>query len=200
MPRPLRQFEAGIYHVASHGSDTRHLFISDDDRTDFLERLSFTFWACGLELLSYVLMGNHYHVLVQIPDARLSQALQRLHTEYSRHHNRVHRRGAHLFRAHCLARRITDDRQLLVAYRYLARNPVEANLVLDPLDWPWSSARAHAGLEPPSVSLNHGPLRAALDDSPRWQQLYPELIRARPPRLEGEIERGGTYGSPLGLT
>src|SRR5947208_5497571 len=56
-------------------------------------------------------MGNHYHTLLRIPDARLSQALQRLHTEYSRHHNRRHRRSAHLFRAHAMTREITSDAQ-----------------------------------------------------------------------------------------
>jgi putative transposase len=187
VPRAPRRFEAGIYHVASHGSDRRYLFLGDEDRADFLERLASTFWQRELELLCYVLLGNHYHALVRIPDARLSEALQRLHTEYSRHHNRVHGRSAHLFRAHCLARRVENDSQLLAAYRYLALNPVAASLVLDPLDWPWSSARAHAGVQPATIPLEHTPLRAALDDSPRWQQRYRELIQ--PPTDESPPRR-----------
>jgi putative transposase len=177
MPRPLRCFEAGIYHVGSHGSDTRRLFLGDSDRSDFVERLGFTFWQRGIELLAYVLLGNHYHTLVRIPDARLSEGLQRLHTEYSRQHNRRHGHSAHLFRAHCFARRIRDDDQLLTAYRYLALNPVAAGLVLDPLDWPWSSAAAHAGVRPAPVPLQQEPLRSALGDGPRWQERYRELIR-----------------------
>jgi REP element-mobilizing transposase RayT len=178
MARSLRNFEAGIYHVAAHGSDTRSLFRCDSDRTDFLERLGDTLWQRGIELLAYVMMGNHYHSLVSIPDARLSEALQRLHTEYSRQHNRTHRRSAHLFRAHCLTRRIKDDDHLLATYRYLARNPVAAGLVDDPLDWPWSSARVHAGIEPAPIPLNSDPLRAALGDSPHWRERYRELIQA----------------------
>ena len=200
MGRALRQFAAGIYHLASHGSDRRHLFVDERDRTDFLERLSSTFWQRDIDVLAYVLLGNHYHALVQIPDARLSEALQRLHTEYSRHHNRRQKRSAHLFRAHCLARRIHDDADLLGAYCYLARNPVAASLTHDPLEWPWASTRAHAGLESPAIPLAHAPLQAALDHNPNWRQRYVALIQAdepRPsPRLEGEIERGGTYGSP----
>jgi hypothetical protein len=99
-------------------------------------------------------------------------------------------------RAHCLARRVNDDTDLLGLYRYLAHNPVAAGLVTDPLDWPWASTRAHAGLEPGAIPLDHGPLQAALSHSPDWQQRYLELVRDIPPRLEGEIERGGTYGSP----
>jgi putative transposase len=141
--RPLRAFEAGIYHLAAHGSDARALFVVDDDRRDFLERLAFAVLAVGLDLLAYTLMGNHYHVLVRTPDARVSLALQRLHTGYSRRHNRIRGRSAHLFRAHCFAKAVGTDEQLLNAYRYLALNPVEAGLVLHPLDWPWSSARVH---------------------------------------------------------
>ena len=80
-----------------------------------------------LELLSYVLLGNQYHTLVRIHDARVSRAVQLLHTEYSRHHNR---------------RQIESDEDLVAAYRYLARNPVEANLVSDPLDWRWEAPAA----------------------------------------------------------
>ena len=176
MPRPPRQHAKGIYHVAAHGSDQRHLFLDDRDRIDFIEQLGLTWWQLGVELLAYTLMGNHYHAIARIPDARLSEALQRLHTNYSRHHNRIHGRKAHLFRAHCLTTRILDDAHLLTVYRYIARNPVRAGLVLDPLDWPWSSARAHAGLEEPRIPLQQDPLRDALGGGRDWRQRYVELI------------------------
>ena len=117
-------------------------------------------------------MGSHYHTLVRIPDARLSAALQRLHTEYSRWHNRRHGRSAHLFRAHAMTREIGDDAQLVAACRYLALNPVDAGLVADPLDWPWSSARAHAGLEQPRIPLAESDLRAAFGDGDDWRNRY----------------------------
>ena len=196
MGRPRREFDAGIYHLAAHGSDRRHLYADDEDRRDFLERLSCALWPRGIELLAYVLLGTHYHALVQIPDATLSQALQRLHSGYSRHYNRRHGRRAHLFRAHCLARRIDDDEQLLTVYRYLAHNPVLAGLVAHPLDWPWSSAPIHAGLQPAPIPITHEPLKAALDDHRTWRHRYLELITPDRPWLEGEIEKGGTDGSP----
>lgn len=176
MGRRPREFADGIYHLGSHGSDIRYLFLCDADRADFLDRLSSTFWTRAIDVLSYALLGNHYHALVSIPDARLSEALQRLHTEYSRHHNRRHGRRAHLFRAHCFARRINDDDDLLGAYRYLARNPVEAALAQSPLEWPWASTRAHAGLEPPQIPLDERPLRDALGNTPTWRRRYADLI------------------------
>jgi putative transposase len=170
--RPLRSLYAGIYHLAARGSDERYLFVSDRDREDFLELLAATWERFELALLSYVLMGSHYHALARIPDARLSQALQRLHTGYSRWHNRRHGRSAHLFRAHAMTREIGSDTQLVAACRYLALNPVEAGLVEDPLDWPWSSARAHAGLERPRIPLAETDLEAAFGGTGDWREGY----------------------------
>jgi putative transposase len=186
MGRRARDFEAGIYHLGSHGSDTRYLYLCDEDRVEFLERMSSTFWTREIDLLAYALLGNHYHALVRITDARLSEALQRLHTEYSRHHNRRHGRRAHLFRAHCFARPINDDDDMLGVYRYIARNPVDAGLVTNPLEWPWASTRAHAGLERAPVPLDERPLQAALDHTPDWRIRYAQLVLTPHQRAEND--------------
>lgn len=177
VPRRPRLLVAGIHHLTARGSDTRFLFLGDADRQDFLDRLALACERFELALLSYVLLGNHYHALLRIPDARLSSALQRLHTEYSRHHNRRHGRSAHLFRAHPYTGEIESDRQLLAACRYLARNPLESGLVDDPFDWPWSSARAHAGLEPPRIPLAEEDLRAAFGGDDQWRRRYREQVQ-----------------------
>ena len=178
MARRPRLLVAGIYHLTAHGSDNRYLFLGREDREDFLARLTATCERFELALLSYVLMGSHYHALVRIPDARLSEALQRLHTEYSRAQNRRHGRSAHLFRAHPGTREITSDEQLIAACRYLARNPVEAGLVAEALDWPGSSAPAHAGLERPRIPLAESDLRAAFGGRDDWRREYVAQIRA----------------------
>jgi putative transposase len=188
--RPPRLLVAGIHHLTTHGSDKRFLFLSDEDREDFLERLALICERFELALLSYVLLGNHYHALLRIPDARLSRALQRLHTEYSRHHNRRQRRSAHLFRAHPYTGEIGSDEQLIAACRYFARNPVEAGLADDPLDWPWSSARAHAGLERPRVPLAEEDLRSAFGADDHWRRRYREQIRQKEESRRPDSNRG----------
>jgi putative transposase len=174
--RVPRAFVDGIFHLAAHASDLRHLFIGDRDRQDFLKRIAIACERFELGLLSYTLMGNHYHVILRVPDARVSRALQWLHTAYSRDHNRRYGRRAHLFRAHALARMIESDEDLVGTARYLARNPVEAGLVRDPLAWPWSSARTHAGLERPRIPLAEEPLEAAFG-GPAWRENYLMHIR-----------------------
>ena len=176
MARALRAFQAGIYHVGSHGSDERYLFRSDGEREVFLDGLGRVLESFQLGLVSYTLMSNHYHLLLRIPDARVSKAMQRLHSWYSRLHNKLNGRSAHLFRAHFFAREIESDEDLLWTARYVARNPVLAGLVSDPFAWLWSSAAATAGLAEPVLALDLAPLRTALGETPNWQQRYRKFI------------------------
>ena len=80
MPRPPRSFTEGLYHLASRASDTRQLFMDDDDRRIFLKRLASTLERFKLALVAYTLMTNHYHLVLFTPDDRVSTALQQLHT------------------------------------------------------------------------------------------------------------------------
>ena len=201
MGRPPRSYSDGIYHVAGHGSDERHLFLDDADRRMFLEHLDLTFTTLGLDVISYVLLTNHYHTLVATPDRRIETGLQRLHGGYSLHHNKRHGRTAHLFKAHCLARRITDNDDLIWTARYIARNPVEAGLVLDPLDWPWRSAPAHAGLDRPAIRLTEQQLRDAFGDRPDWRRRYRDHVRndEDPPKRAFAVAGAGFEPATSGL-
>ncbi len=173
----------GTYHVISHASDTRSLFLSGDDRTRFLDRLARILERFDLRLVEYALLGNHYHMVLGTPGGRISSAMQQLHTWYSRTHNRRHGASAHLFLAHPFARELKSDEDLLVACRYVAHNPVAAGLSRDPFSWPWSSAAANAGITASAIPLDEGPLRAALGDTDDWQRRYRRFIEA------GEDER-----------
>jgi REP element-mobilizing transposase RayT len=183
MPRPPRQFvPGGIYHIAAHGSDRRSLFLFDSDRTAFLNRLARVVERHELNCVAYCLMGTHYHLIVQVPDDRISRALQELHGGHARHFNRIHGHTAHLFRHRFLARLIDGDPYLLMACRYLAYNPVRAGLCGDPDDWPWASHRATAGLEPAPHFLSEGCLREAFGGT-NWRSRYREFISVgRPTR------------------
>lgn len=172
MARRPRAFFEGLFHLCSHASDTRHLFLSDNDCRNFLDRLAATVERFELRIVAYVLLGTHYHAVFFTPDARISTALQQLHTGYSRWHNRRRGRRAHLFRAHPFARQIESDDDLVGVCRYLAYNPVEAGLARTPFAWPWSSAAASAGLRDACVPLDDGPLRGAFGGRPDWRRRY----------------------------
>jgi putative transposase len=203
MARRPREFAAGVYHVSAHASADRRLFLDDADRRVFLELLNITWATYGLELISYVVMTSHYHVLTAIPDKRFSTALQILHGTYSREHNTRHRRSAHLFRAHCLARRVRDDNDFLGTAHYLASNPVKAGIAPCPLDWRWGSARAHAGLESSAVVLSERRLRGAFGEHPNWREHYADFIstqkRERPAEAGLSVAGAGFEPATSGL-
>jgi REP element-mobilizing transposase RayT len=185
MPRPPRQFvPGGIYHIAARASDDRSLFVTDDDRTSFLDRLARVVERHEVSCVAYCLMGNHYHLIAQVPDEQISRGLQELHGGYARQFNRLHGHAAHLFRHHYLAHLIDSDAYLLTACRYLAHNPVRASLCRDPDDWPWSSHRATAGLDPSPPMLEQRSLRDAFGGTTNWRTRYRDFIHTDPEPTE----------------
>jgi REP element-mobilizing transposase RayT len=177
MPRRPREINPdGIYRVATRGSDQRPLFAIDRDREEFLGRLEQATSRYELACLAYCLMGNHYHLVVQTPDGRLSRALQELHTGYSTSFNRFHGHRAHLFCNRFLSREIDSDAYLLTVCRYIVLNPVRAGMCDAPGDWPWSSYRASAGLVTAPPFLDEARLCEALGGRRNWRERYRDYV------------------------
>lgn len=144
MPRQLRAEQAGgIHHVTARGVARQLIFADDVDRRLYLAMLGratrFWSWRC----LSYCLMGNHVHLLIETPKPNLGRGVQRLHSGYARAFNDRHKRSGHLFQGRFHSELVTTDAQLWATVRYVVANPVEAGLCAEPRDWEWSS---HAGV------------------------------------------------------
>jgi REP element-mobilizing transposase RayT len=160
MARPLRlEFEGAVYHVTARGNEKRPIFLggtaeADEDRAAFLEILGRTVarfdWICH----AYCLMTNHYHLLLETPAANLSRGMRQLNGVYTQYVNRTHERVGHLFQGRYKAILVEKDAHLLELSRYVVLNPVRAGTVAAAGDWPWSSYRATAGLEPPAPFLH----------------------------------------------
>ena len=87
----------GWYHVTARGNERRAIFRDDRDRTRFVELLGELTERFGVRVHAYVLMDNHYHLLVSTPQGNLSAAMQWLGVSYSVWFNRRHGRAGHLF-------------------------------------------------------------------------------------------------------
>src|ERR1044071_6521420 len=98
MARPLRIVRPGCwYHITSRGNDRKTIYRSERDRRHFLELLARMVELFRLRLHAFVLMDNHYHLLMELSEANLSRAVQWLNVSYSVCFNRQHRRAGHLF-------------------------------------------------------------------------------------------------------
>ena len=79
MARPLRiEFPGGLYHVTARGNGRQPIFEDDADRERFLTVLESTIARYHVLCHAYCLMGNHYHALLETPEANLSRAMRQL--------------------------------------------------------------------------------------------------------------------------
>ena len=125
MARALRiEIPAGRYHVTSRGNERRAIFRQDGDRLHFLELCSQLPVRFGVRLHAFVLMDNHYHLVMDTPEANLSRAIQWLNVSYSVWFNRRHRRSGHLFQGRFKGILIEGDDGLQRVARYVHLNPV----------------------------------------------------------------------------
>ena len=146
MSRPLRLQVAGaVYHVTARGNDRRPIFEDDDDCARFLIVLASTVARYRMLCHAYCLMGNHYHLLVQTPEANLSVAMRHLNGVYTQRFNRRHERCGHVLQGRFGAQLVDGDAYLREVCRYIVLNPVRAGLAAHPSEWKWSSFRATAG-------------------------------------------------------
>jgi REP element-mobilizing transposase RayT len=147
---PRVELEGGIHHVTGRGVGRQPVFRDDFDRHRYLRLLAgvvrHTSWQC----LSYCLMNNHVHLLVETPKPNLSEGMQRLHGGYAQNFNRRHKRVGHLFQDRFANEVVVDQRHFWNVLRYIAHNPVEAGLCATPEAWRWSSHAAILAGEAPT--------------------------------------------------
>ena len=146
MARPLRlEFAGALYHITSRGDRQDDIYEGDGDRSDFLALLGDVCdtynWVCH----AYCLMSNHYHLLIETPDANLSKGMRQLNGVYTQSFNRRHNRVGHVFQGRYKGIHVEKEAYLLELARYIVLNPVRAEMVRAAKDWPWSSYRSTTG-------------------------------------------------------
>jgi putative transposase len=147
MARPLRiEYPGAVNHVTSRGNAGIKTFRDDPEREIFLSIFSEVVkrynWICH----AYCLMGNHYHLMVETPDANLSLGMRQLNGIYTQKVNRRHHQSGHIFQGRFKAVLVQKESYLLELCRYVILNPVRAGLVENVEDWIWSSYKATAGI------------------------------------------------------
>ena len=148
MSRPLRlELAGGLYHVTSRGDGREDIYLSDTDRLAWLEvfgQVCKRFnWVCH----AWCQMTNHYHILIETPEANLSQGMRQLNGVYTQRFNRANARVGHVFQGRYKAILVERDSYLLELARYVVLNPLRARMVPCLENWPWSSYLATCGQE-----------------------------------------------------
>lgn len=151
MPRKERvEFAGAIYHVMDRGDRLEAIYRDDRDREIFCKTLAEASGRAGWRVHSYVLMDNHYHLLLETPEANLSAGMHWMQATYTIRHNARHRLRGHLFQGRYKANLVDGDSDgyFLTASDYIHLNPVRAGLIADDQgleSFRWSSYPALIG-------------------------------------------------------
>ncbi len=173
MSRAARVRVKGVwYHVTNRGSNRRMIFETEPDHEKFLEYLSRLPERYGFKIHGYVLMGNHYHLLIEDPEMRISEGMKWLNLCYGISYNRRRKKVGPVFQGRFKGVILDPEERGLSVSRYVHLNPVRvrslrmgkgeakavrAGKLSDPgliqerlrrlKEYRWSSYRAYMGLE-----------------------------------------------------
>ncbi|MBJ6725598.1 REP-associated tyrosine transposase [Geomesophilobacter sediminis] len=147
MARPLRiEYPDAFYHVTGRGNERHDIFRNVGDRRKFLSCLQSSNERYLAVIHAYCLMTNHYHLLLQTPLGNLSQVMHHINQAYANYFNVKRKRVGHLFQGRFQAVLVEADSYATELSRYIHLNPVRADMVALPEDYPWSSF--HGYLDP----------------------------------------------------
>jgi len=150
MARPLRlEYPGAVWHVTSRGNNREDIYRDDEDRLMFLSIFAEAVRRYRWIVHAYTLMTNHYHLIIETPEVTLSRGMKWMNGKYAQWFNRRHGRSGHLFQGRFKGFLVEKERYLMALIRYVALNPVRAQMVDRPEQYRWSSYRATAGLEEP---------------------------------------------------
>ena len=159
MTRPLRiQYPEAWYHVMNRGRNQDALFIDKRDYSEFTDLLQEAGAMWKVKIAAYCLMTNHYHLLMQTPQANLDRCMRHINGIYTQRFNRRYKMDGQLFRGRYKAILIDADNYLLELVRYIHHNPVRAGIVKRPEEYLWSSHRGY------------------LTESDNWKWLQKEFV------------------------
>lgn len=197
MPRRARISIAGIpWHIIQRGNNRSACFFADEDYQFYLHHLKEQAEKFGCKVHAYVLMTNHVHLLLTPENENsAAQLMKNLGQRYVQYINRSYRRSGTLWEGRfrsCLAQ--TED-YVLACYRYIELNPVRADMVNHPREYPWSSYRYNAEGRNNALITPHEEYLRLDKQALNRRKAYRDLFRAH---VDGDIDnqiRSATNGN-----
>lgn len=166
-----------LYHLMARGNNGQAVYLGRSDYGAFLETLQTIRERYPFYLYAYVLMPNHFHLLVEVQEVSTARWMQALLTSYARRFNRVHGRRGHLFHGRYKAIVCERESYLLELVRYIHLNPVRARLVKQPGAWNWSGHGEYLGTAKRRL-IDPGPVLGQLRTPVRYEAFVREGLKA----------------------
>jgi REP element-mobilizing transposase RayT len=178
MARSLRiEYPGAFYHVIQRGIERRDIFSLDTDREKFFAYLNASFLAYKTIVHAYVLMNNHYHLILETPEANLSKAMHYINTGYAAYYNAKHKRAGHLYQGRFKAIIVDKDEYLHYLSCYIHLNPVRAGIVKYPRGYRYSSYSYFISDDKSPQWLNTGLMLSMFDSkTAKAKMLYKQFV------------------------
>ncbi len=182
MGRTIRiEYPGALYHVTSRGNERKKIYYDEYDYLKFLSILNDYYERFGILIYCFVLMGNHYHLIMETPYGELQKIMHGINSAYTGHFNRRHQRIGHLFQGRYQALLVDKDSYLLQLSRYIHLNPVRAGIVEKPEDFRWSSYQGFMGKERKEKWVNYDAVLSLLSNNEEnARQLYLKYVHEMP--------------------
>jgi len=129
MPRKQRiEYPGAVYHIISRGNYRKELFLHEKTGEAFERTIFEAAERCGWKLYAYVIMSNHYHLVIETPEPNLVEGMKWLQSTFATRFNRFRNERGHVFQGRYKSILISEDRPLLGLIDYVHLNPVRAKL------------------------------------------------------------------------
>lgn len=133
------EFIGGVYHIIQRGNNREYIFKNKRDKKLLLDLFEKYIEVFNYQILGYVVMDNHYHIILRTMGEGLSKVMQRINTEFARTYNRENKRTGHVFEKRYKGIPVKNDTYLLSLLRYVHQNPVKAKICKKVSEYNWSS-------------------------------------------------------------
>jgi REP element-mobilizing transposase RayT len=200
MARPLRYEAAGaIYHVMARGDGGKDVFEDDIDRKVWLRRLGEVCGSYGWRLHAWVMMGNHFHLLLETPEPNLVAGMKWFMGVFSQGWNRRRRRRGHVFQGRYKAVVVNgegSEHYFRIVADYIHLNPARSGWVGGTTgkrlaEWPWSSFHCYGRRKLPKWLVTSRVLRAfELEEGGRGGRAYVRYLEERAKDRKGTLSDG----------
>lgn len=190
------------HHIIQRGHNRQVIFAQDQDYHYYLSTLQEWKTHYQIKVYAYCLMTNHVHLLLEPGDdsGTLAQLMKRVAARQTRYVNRLENRSGTLWESRYKSSPVETESYLLACTRYIELNPVRAQMVAEPEDYPWSSFQYRTGKrQEPWLDLD--PVYLGLGRTARERaRRYHDFVRARIAEEEwtlirNAIQRGQLTGS-----
>lgn len=141
--KPRLEYPDGVYHIIQRGNNREYIFGNDHDKRFIIDLIKEYRDKFKFDLYGYVIMSNHYHLILKLSDVPLQDIMHRINNKYSRNFNKTYNRTGHVFENRYKGILVIDDKYLLSLLRYVHQNPVLAKMCKRVSDYPWSSDRLY---------------------------------------------------------